>query len=57
MRRQLRTLYTTRNPFLLRYEDGSDVATLVGEAYLDGCMDLETMPSEGRGPDEWFTIG
>jgi hypothetical protein len=50
-------LYTAPELFVLRYEDGSDVARLIGEAYLDGCMDLNTMPSEGREPDEWFTLG
>jgi hypothetical protein len=50
-------LYTAPALFVLRYEEGSNVATLIGEAYLEGCMDLDTMPSEGRGPDEWFIIG
>jgi hypothetical protein len=49
-------LYTAPELFVLRYEDGSDVARLIGEAYLDGCIDLDTMPSEGRGPEEWFTL-
>ena len=54
---QICVLYSGYTPFVLRYEDGSDVAKLIGDAYLGGCMDLETMPDEGRGPDQIFTIG
>ena len=54
---QICILYSARSPFILRYEDGSNVAKLIGDAYLDGCMNLETMPDEGRGPDRIFTIG
>ncbi len=50
-------LYSAAVPFILRYDEGSNVATLIGDAYLYGCMDLDSMPFEGRGPDEWFTIG
>ena len=50
-------LCTAPDVFVLRYEDGSDVARIIGDAYLDGCMDLDTMPSKGRGPDEWFMLG
>jgi hypothetical protein len=42
--------------FILRYEQGSEVWKLVGDAYLHGCMDLESMPKLGRGPDVKFTI-
>jgi len=42
--------------FILRYEQGSEVWKLVGDAYLHGCMDLESMPEAGRGPDVKFTI-
>jgi hypothetical protein len=53
---QICILYSGETPFALRYEDGSNVAKLIGDAYLDGCMDLATMPDEGRGPDQIFTI-
>jgi hypothetical protein len=42
--------------FILRYEQGSEVWKLVGDAYIHGCMDLESMPEAGRGPDVKFTI-
>jgi len=42
--------------FILRYEQGSEVWKLVGDAYLHGCMDLESTPKAGRGPDVKFTI-
>jgi hypothetical protein len=42
--------------FILRYEQGSEVWKLVGDAYLHGCMDLESMSEVGRGPDVKFTI-
>jgi hypothetical protein len=42
--------------FILRHEQGSGVWKLVGDAYLHGCMDLESMPEVGRGPDVKFTI-
>ncbi|MCJ1291717.1 hypothetical protein MMC34_003262 [Xylographa carneopallida] len=50
-------LYSAPAPFVLRYDGESDVATLIGDAYLDGCMDYDTMPTQGRGPEETFTIG
>ncbi len=48
--------YSASTAFVLRPEDGSDVARLVGDAYLDGCVDLESMPSLGRGGDQLFRI-
>jgi hypothetical protein len=42
--------------FILRYEQGSEVWKLVGDAYLHGCMNLDSMPEVGRGPDMEFTI-
>jgi Heterokaryon incompatibility protein (HET) len=48
--------YRARPVFILRYEQGSEVWKLVGDAYLHGCMDLESMPEAGRGPDVKFTI-
>lgn len=42
--------------FILRYDQGSEVWKLVGDAYLHGCMDLESMPEAGRGLDMKFTI-
>ena len=54
---QICILYSARIPFILRYEDGSNAAKFIGDAYLDGYMNLETMPDEGRGPDQILTIG
>jgi hypothetical protein len=42
--------------FILRHEQGSDVWKLVGDAYLHGCMDFDSMPEAGRGPDVTFII-
>ena len=42
--------------FILRYEQESEVWKLVGDAYLHGCMELDSMPEAGRGPDVKFTI-
>ena len=64
---QERPFYTTKNGRIGRgafnmkagdaiCEQGSDVWKLVGDAYLHGCMDLESMPKAGRGPDVKFTI-
>ena len=53
----LAILDTGRDPFILRYEGDSNVATLIGDAYLDGCMYPDSIPSDRRGPDEWFNIG
>jgi hypothetical protein len=50
-------LYSYPAPFILRYGEDSKVAELIGDAYLDGCMDADTMPPDGKGPEEWFTIG
>jgi hypothetical protein len=50
-------LHTAPLPYILRYEEEGSVAQLVGEAYLDGCMDVRALSVKGRGPDEWFTIG
>jgi hypothetical protein len=51
-------LNTVPVPYILRY-DGKDpsVAKLVGEAYLDGCMDVGAISVDERSPDEWFVIG
>jgi hypothetical protein len=42
--------------FILRYEQESDVWKLIGDAYLHGCMDLDSMPEAGRSADTKFTI-
>lgn len=45
-------LYSGGPVFALRYEQGSNVATLVEDCYVDGCMDLDLLPREalrGRG--------
>ena len=42
--------------FILRHEQGSDVWKLVGDAYLHGCMDFDSMPEASRGPDTTFII-
>jgi hypothetical protein len=48
--------YQAGPAFILRYEQGSNIWKLVGDAYLHGCMDLDRMPGEGRGADMKFTI-
>ncbi|MCJ1316715.1 hypothetical protein MMC15_002036 [Xylographa vitiligo] len=50
-------LYSAPAPFVIRYDGKSDVAKLIGDAYLDGCMDFDNMPTQGRGPEEVFTLG
>ena len=42
--------------YLLRYVEGDAPAELVGDAYVDGLMELENMPSDTRGEDEVFAI-
>ena len=42
--------------FILRHEQGSDIWKLVGDAYLHGCMDLDSMPEAGREQDMAFII-
>lgn len=48
--------YQARPVFILRYEQESNAWKLVGDAYLHGCMDLDSMPEEGRSADTKFTI-
>ena len=38
--------------YLLRYVDADAPAELVGDAYVDGLMELENMPSDTRGEDK-----
>jgi len=49
-------LYQAGPVFVLRHEQGSKEWKLVGDAYLHGCMHLDSMPEAGRGPDTTFTI-
>ena len=42
--------------YLLRYMDADASAELIGDAYVDGLMDLEKMPGDTRGEDEVFVI-
>jgi hypothetical protein len=42
--------------FILRSEQGSDAWKLVGDAYLHGCMDLDSMPGTGRELDTKVAI-
>ena len=48
--------YSARSLFLLRYVDPDAPAELVGDAYVDGLMELENMPDDTRGEDEVFKI-
>ena len=48
--------YSAGPLFLLRYVDADAPAELVGDAYVDGLMDLEKMPGDTRGKDEVFAI-
>ena len=43
--------------YLLRYVDPDGPAELVGDAYVDGLMNLEDMPGDTHGDDEIFEIG
>ncbi|MCJ1247647.1 hypothetical protein MMC30_004862 [Trapelia coarctata] len=48
--------YSAGPVFVLRpKDDGSN--ELVGDAYVHGCMDLESLPPSDRGPDREFVIG
>ena len=42
--------------YLLRYVDADASAELIGDAYVDGLMDLEKMPGDTRGEEEVFVI-
>ena len=48
--------YSARPLYLLRYVDADASAELIGDAYVDGLMDLENMPGDTRGEDEVFAI-
>ena len=48
--------YSAGPLYLLRYVDADASAELVGDAYVDGLMDLENMPDDTRGEDEVFAI-
>ena len=48
--------YSARPLFLLRYVDADASAELIGDAYVDGLMNLENMPGDTRGEDEVFAI-
>ncbi len=48
--------YSAGPLYLLRYVDADASAELVGDAYVDGLMDLEKMPGDTRGEDEVFAI-
>jgi hypothetical protein len=50
--------YSARPVFILRSDPGSQEAVkLVGDAYLHGCMELESTSDIGRGPTVDFIIG
>ena len=48
--------YSAGPLYLLRYVDAEASAELIGDAYVDGLMDLENMPGDTRGQDEVFAI-
>ena len=48
--------YSAGPLFLLRYVDPNEPAELIGDAYVDGLMELENMPGDTRGGDEVFAI-
>ena len=48
--------YSAGPLYLLRYVDADASAELIGDAYVDGLMDLEKMPGDTRGKDEVFVI-
>ena len=48
--------YSAGPLYLLRYVDADAPAELIGDAYVDGLMDLGNMPGDTRGEDEVFKI-
>ncbi|MCJ1448706.1 MAG: hypothetical protein MMC23_009223 [Stictis urceolatum] len=48
--------YSAAPLFTLRFDPLNGKATLIGCTYIDGLMDLDTMPEEVRGADEMFCI-
>ena len=48
--------YSAGPLYLLRYGEADAPAELVGDAYVDGLMELEDMPGDTRGEDEVFAI-
>ena len=48
--------YSAGPLYLLRYVDPDAPAEVVGDAYVDGLMNLENMPGDTRGEDEVFAI-
>lgn len=48
--------YSAGPLYLLRYVDPDGPAELVGDAYVDGLMELENMPGDTRVEDELFAI-
>ena len=48
--------YSAGPVFILRSKEAGPLE-LVGDAYLHGCMDLESLPQNQRGPDTEFVIG
>jgi hypothetical protein len=50
-------LYGGAPLFVLRFNSSSNVAQLVGDAFVYGLMDLKSLPDTDDGKDEWFTIG
>ena len=48
--------YSAGPLYLLRYGEANAPAELVGDAYVDGLMELEDMPGDTRGEDEVFAI-
>lgn len=49
-------LYNAGPVFILRSEGERQDWNLVGDGYLHGCMDLDSMPEKGREADEVITI-
>ena len=49
-------LYGGAPLFVLRFNDSSEVAQLVGDTFVYGLMDLKSIPASSR-KTEWFTLG
>jgi hypothetical protein len=50
-------LYSGSLLYVLRYEPGSVITRLVGDAYVHGLMSGEALSLENREPDQNFIIG
>ena len=48
--------YSTAPTLALRFDQTSEKASLIGDAFVNGLMDLNTLPVGTRGTDDWFCL-